>query len=54
MTDVLGRNVMQQDWALSVGYNTNVYELGDIASGTYIVTISSGIVKTTKKLVVTK
>jgi hypothetical protein len=54
MTDMLGRNVMQEDWALSVGYNTNVFDISDIAAGTYLVTVTSGIVKTSKHLVITK
>jgi hypothetical protein len=54
MTDMLGRSVIQDEWSLSVGYNTNVFDLTNMASGTYIVTITSGTVRTSKHLVITK
>jgi hypothetical protein len=54
MTDVLGRDVLVKDWALSVGYNTNLFDVSSLAAGTYVVTIQSGAVKATKHLVITK
>jgi hypothetical protein len=54
LTDVLGRDVLVQDWTLSVGYNTNVFDVSSVAAGTYVVTIQSGNIKTSKHLVITK
>ncbi len=54
LTDILGRDVMVQNWTLSVGYNTNMYDVSSLAAGTYVVTIQSGNVKTSKHLVITK
>ena len=54
LTDILGRDVLTQDWTLSVGYNTNVFDVSSMAAGTYVVTIQSGNAKATKHLVITK
>jgi hypothetical protein len=54
LTDVLGRTVLVQDWTLSVGYNTNVFDVSTVSAGTYVVTVQSGNIKTSKHLVITK
>jgi hypothetical protein len=52
MTDVLGRVVMTDDWSLTVGYNTNQFDISRYADGAYTVTIASGDFKTSAKLVI--
>jgi hypothetical protein len=54
ITDLLGRSVLTQDWQLSSGFNGTEIDLGGIANGTYTVTIYSGNVITSKRLVVSK
>jgi hypothetical protein len=54
ITDMLGRSVLVQDWALSIGYNTNPFDVSNIANGTYVVTITSGDVRSSKRLVITR
>jgi hypothetical protein len=54
MTDMLGRVVFHNEWPMSVGYNINQFDLSTIPAGTYLVTIFSGDIKTTKKLVITR
>ena len=54
MTDMLGRVVFHNEWPMSVGYNINQFDLSTMPVGTYLVTIFSGDIKTTKKLVITR
>ena len=54
MTDILGRVVLTEDWPMSIGYNINQFDISKFADGTYTVSISSGNIKTAKKLVITK
>jgi hypothetical protein len=54
MTDMLGRVVFHNEWPMSVGYNINQFDLSTVPVGTYLVTIFSGDIKTTKKLVITR
>ena len=54
MTDMLGRTVLVEDWQLSIGYNTNQFDLGRVTEGAYLVTIYAGNIKTTKKLTVAR
>ncbi len=54
MTDMLGRVVLSQPWQLAEGYNINTFDLSNIAAGTYNVTVYTGSIYMSKKLVVTK
>ena len=54
ITDMLGRVVMADTWQMSVGYNTQRFDLGSLAAGTYTVTIFSGANKTSKRLVINR
>jgi hypothetical protein len=54
ITDMLGRVVMVDSWQMSVGYNTQKFDLGSLAVGTYTVTIFSGDNKTSKRLVINR
>jgi len=51
---MLGREVSKQDWRLSVGYNTSQIDLSNMAAGAYLVTVYSGNINASKRLVVTK
>ena len=54
MTDMLGRVVMTEEWPMSIGYNINQFDVSRFADGAYTVTVTSGNVTTSKKLVITK
>ena len=54
MTDMLGRVVMTEEWPMSIGYNVNQFDVSRFADGAYTVTVTSGNVTTSKKLVITK
>jgi len=54
MTDMLGRDVLTEEWPMAIGYNINQFDVSKFAGGTYTVTISSGTIRTTNKLVITK
>jgi hypothetical protein len=54
MTDVLGRTVLESPWSLNVGYNVNDYDISSLAAGTYTVTLYTGTVTSTKKLVIAR
>jgi len=54
MTDMLGRDVLTEEWPMAIGYNINQFDVSKFAGGTYTVTISSGAIRTTNKLVITK
>ena len=54
MTDMLGRVVLNEPWEMSIGYNTQKFDLSNMADGAYLVTIFSDNVKTTKRLVITR
>jgi hypothetical protein len=54
MTDMLGREVLSEQWTMSVGYNTQKFDLSKMAEGAYLVTIHSGNTTTSKRLVVTR
>ena len=54
MTDMLGRDILKTDLQLSIGYNASTYDLTTLPGGTYLVTISSGSIKISKKLVIAK
>ena len=52
--DMLGRIVINQQWALYSGLNGIDLDLSDVSSGTYTVTVYSGNIVSSKKLVVFK
>ena len=54
ITDMLGRVVISTQWQLAEGYNTNTFDISGIADGAYNVTIYSGSIYATKRLVITK
>jgi hypothetical protein len=54
MTDMLGRVVVNEPWEMSIGYNTQKFDLSKMAEGAYVVTIYSGNIRTSKRLVVTR
>jgi hypothetical protein len=46
--------VLTEEWPMSIGYNINQFDVTRYAEGAYTVTVTSGNVKTSKKLVITK
>jgi hypothetical protein len=54
MTDMLGRVVANEEVPLAVGYNTSQIDLSKVAEGTYNVTLYSGNINSSKRLVVIK
>lgn len=54
VSDMLGRIVQVNDWQVSNGYNGTQIDLSSLAIGTYNVTIHSGNIVTSKKLVISR
>jgi hypothetical protein len=54
MTDMLGRKVLSEGWAIATGFNGHEIDLSSIAGGTYTVTVHSAYATSSKRLVVTK
>jgi hypothetical protein len=54
ITDMLGRVVIVDSWQMSVGYNTNKFDLESLAAGAYTVTIFSGDNRTSKRLIINR
>jgi hypothetical protein len=54
MTDMLGREILKRPWEVNVGYNVQEFDLSSMAEGAYIVTITSGSITTSKRLVVNR
>ena len=53
-TDMLGREILNKDWELSSGYNGTELDVSSFASGTYIFTISSENIITSKRIIITR
>jgi hypothetical protein len=54
MTDMLGREVVSEEVSLSIGYNTTEIDLAAVAAGAYTVTLISGTINSSKRLIVAK
>lgn len=54
ITDMLGRVVLTEPWPMAIGYNTQKFDLSNLAVGAYTVTVYSADVKTSMRLVISR